>query len=351
MIYTITFNPAVDVVIDIDNVKFGDINRTATQQIFYGGKGINVSYVLRNLGRENQAWGFLAGPIGHEMEEALVEDGIDCQFVLLPEGNTRINTKLRSQVSGAYDSPVQRSSIDEEAGWFDDGSYETEITVANTAADSGATRTIETAFNAAGPVADKMAQLKLFSMLQSTTDGDVLVVSGGVLGNVSDHAYARIIESQKGKNVKVVIDATGALLLNTLSHHPFLIKPNNDELAEIVECDPSDYAALVDGARLLRELGAENVLVSRGGDGAFLLDEEGVLHEHSGVQGQLVNSVGAGDSTVAGFVHGYLEALEQGVDDVYEHAFKYALACGSATAFAQGLATKQEIEAALTCVC
>ncbi len=308
MIYTITFNPAVDVVIRVENLQFGGINRTSSQEIYYGGKGINVSYVLRNLGRQSTAWGFLAGNIGSAMKGALEADGLGCDFIMLPEGETRINTKLRT--------PDEGGSLD------------------------------ETAFNASGPAIDEKALDLLFAKLESTVDGDVLIVSGGVPSNLGSSVYARLLETQAGKDVRVVVDATGDLLLNTLPHKPFLIKPNDEELAEIAGCDPEDRERLIEAAEELHERGAVNVLVSRGGKGALLIDENGVLHEMDVLKGELVNSVGAGDSTVAGFVHGYLEAVEGDMpaDEVYGHAFAMAMACGAATAFSPGLAAKEDVE-------
>ena len=311
MVFTITFNPAVDVVISVENLEMGGINRTTSQEIYYGGKGVNVSYVLRNLGRTSTAWGFLAGHIGSAMEEALKADGLPCQFVKLAEGETRVNTKLRSPNG---DGPI-----------------------------------LETAFNAPGPAVDDAAQEQLFAQLDGTQDGDVIIVSGGVPRNVGTDMYARMLQRLEGKDVRVVVDATGDLLLNAMPYHPFLVKPNDEELAEIAGCAEDDYERLLEAARDLRARGAINVLVSRGGKGAFLIDEFDQLHEMDALKGTLVNSVGAGDSTVAGFVHGYLEGVEQGLDsgELYEHAFHMAMACGAGTAFSQGLATKEVIEGLL----
>ena len=184
--------------------------------------------------------------------------------------------------------------------------------------------------------ADALAQMH--AKLQQLTEGDMLIVSGGAPAGVPADEYARILQELDGSGVKVVVDATGKLLTNTLPYHPFLIKPNDEELAEIVGCDERDYDALLAGARELQAQGAVNVLISRGGDGAFLIDEHGELHESAALSGTLVNSVGAGDSTVAGFVHGYLESHD------YAHAFKMALVCGAATAFFEGLAPRETID-------
>ena len=353
MIYTVTFNPAVDCIIRVDQVEFGGINRCQTQEVQYGGKGINVSHVLRELGRESVAWGFLAGGIGRAMDESLHAQGLNCDFVFLPEGNTRINTKLVSE--GVHASSGLGADII--VAGEGDGPDATSVQVQDAAAAAwagmseareAATKreaTCETAFDGMGPVADKVSQLKLFSMLQATRDGDIIIVSGEVPGNVSDHAYARILESQMGKRVDVVVDAAGDLLLNALPHHPFLIKPNDEELADIFDFDRFDYDALVECARMLAQLGARNVLVSRGSEGSLLLDETGVLHEAKALEGVPVSSVGAGDAMVAGFIHGYLEAKENNLsdDEVDPYAYAMAQAAGAATAFSAGLGKRDDI--------
>ena len=351
MIYTVTFNPAVDCIIRVDQVEFGGINLCQSQEIHYGGKGINVSHVLRELGRESVAWGFLAGGIGRAMDEALRQEGLNCDFVFLSEGNTRINTKLISEgvsAAGAGDVIVAGGVDADEA---DSMKAQDAATAAwagmNEARQAAATHdtSCETAFDGAGPIADKVSQLKLFSMLQATRDGDIIIVAGEVPGNVSDHAYARILESQVGKHVDVVVDAAGDLLLNALPHHPFLVKPNDEELAQIFDFDRFDYDALVECARMLAQLGARNVLVSRGASGSLLLDETGVLHEAKALPGTQVSSVGAGDAMVAGFMHGYLEAKEKELsdDEVYPYAYAMAQAAGSATAFSSGLGKRDDI--------
>lgn len=308
MIYTATFNPALDVVISVGDLQVGSINRAISQEIYYGGKGINVSYVLRNLGRPSTAWGFLAGNMGNAMNDALEADGLACDFVKLPAGETRINAKMRAPQ--------------------DDGSV------------------VETAINAPGPAIDEASLDAFFGKLETTVAGDVLIVSGAAPGGLGSSLYERILKTQEGKGVRVVVDAEGDLLMNTLPLGPFLVKPNDEELGAIVGCDPDDRDSLVKAAHDLHEHGAQNVLVSRGGKGALLVDEHGVLHEMDVLKGTLVNSVGAGDSTVAGFVHGYLEAIENGMDEseVCGHAFAMAMACGAATAFSPGLAAKEDVD-------
>lgn len=307
MIYTVTFNPAVDVVISVPDLQMGGINRATSQEIYYGGKGINVSYVLHNLGRPSTAWGFLAGNIGNAMKGGLESDGLACDFVMLPEGETRINTKMRTPDEG------------------------------------GSIR--ETAMNAPGPAIDEDSLQLFFDKLAATEDGDVVIVSGAAPGNLGSSMYERIMETLADKDVRVVVDAEGDLLMNTLPLGPFLVKPNDEELAAIAGCDPDDRDKLVEAAHDLHARGARNVMVSRGGKGALLVDENGQLHEMDVLKGTLVNSVGAGDSTVAGFVHGYLSATEEGADSqaACTRAFAMAMACGAATAFSPGLAAKEDV--------
>lgn len=312
MIYTVTFNPAIDVVISVTDLKPGGINRTASQDIYYGGKGINVSYVLGSLERESVALGFLAGNMGKAFKAALDADGIANDFVMLAAGETRINTKLR---------------VPDKSGTLQ-----------------------ETAFNAPGPRIGEEALAAFMDKLARTQDGDVVVVSGAAPKSLGDGVYERLLSVLAGKQVRVVVDAEGELLLNTLHAQPFLIKPNDEELAQIAGCDPDDLAALVECARDLHAKGAQNVLVSRGGKGAFLIDEVGEYHEMDVLKGTLVNSVGAGDSTVAGFVHGYLAAREAGLEgsERAQKAFEMAMACGAATAFSEGLAQRGLIDELLS---
>lgn len=204
---------------------------------------------------------------------------------------------------------------------------------------------METAINAHGPEADAASIDALFAQFETMTEGDILVVSGGKLRGMDDDAYARILRSQQGKGVETVVDATGDLLLNALPLGPWLIKPNDDEIAEMVGCNPHDVQELIDGARELQNRGARNVLVSRGGEGSLLLDEKGSVRTARVLEGTLANSVGAGDSMVAGFVAGYVQAKQAGDQDAaYDRAFALAQACGSATAFSAGLAEKPLVD-------
>ena len=319
MIYTVTFNPAIDCVMRVRDVRFGSVNRCEAEEIYYGGKGINVSTVLGRLGCENTAWGFVAGFMGLALEAALKDVGMTCDFIHLSEGETRINAKLKGCDDDAPTAATDTASI--------------------TASD------VETAINAKGPVVDAAALDALFIQLQTIGEDDILVVSGGAPRGVDDDVYARILQGQQNRGSKIVVDATGDLLLNALPYGPWLIKPNDEEIAQMVGCDPLDGAELIDGARELQRRGARNVLVSRGGEGSILLDERKTVHRAPALSGELSNSVGAGDSMVAGFVAGYVQSLQADGDEprAFEHAFALAQACGSATAFSPGLAPLQTI--------
>ncbi len=303
MIYTVTFNPAIDCVMQVRDLALGKVNRAVTQEFYFGGKGVNVSYVLSHLGRTSTAQGFIAGWTGLALEAALQEDGIATDFVHLPQGNTRINAKLKGTAAGSDDD-------------------------------------VETAVNAGGAPIDDESLKAYFDKLTSVKEGDFVILSGGVPKGTPDDIYARIMAELDGRGIHVVVDATQDVLMQSLPFHPFLVKPNDEELAEITGCDPYDEDALIEGARMLHDKGAENVLVSRGGLGSLLLDATGRLQTAPVIKGTLVNSVGAGDSTVAGFVEGYLRGIESGADEAatYDSAYKLAQACGSATAFSPGLA-------------
>ena len=303
MIFTVTFNPAIDCVMQVEELEFGKVNRALSQEFYFGGKGVNVSYVLSHLGRTSTAWGFVAGWTGAALESALQADGIETDFVHLPVGNTRMNAKLKGTMHGSSDDR-------------------------------------ETAVNAGGPPIDDDALERFFAKLDNVKAGDVVILSGAVPKGTPKDIYARIMETIEGRDALVVVDATEEVLMQALSHHPFLVKPNDEELAEITGCDPYDEKALEEGARMLQEKGARNVLVSRGGLGSLLLDATGRLQSAPVIKGELVNSVGAGDSTVAGFVEGYLRGIEAGDDEqaIYDKAYKLAQACGSATAFSPWLA-------------
>ena len=293
MVYTVTFNPALDYVVRMDGFRAGDINRTQSEDVQFGGKGINVSTVLRNLGVENVALGFLAGFTGQALEHGLQEGGIHTDFIWLPNGLTRINVKIKA-------------------------GEETEI-------------------NGRGPAIPAAALEELFGKLDRLKDGDVLDLSGSIPASLPDDIYQKILARLEGRGILTVVDATRDLLCAVLPYKPFLIKPNNHELGEIFGRTLATNGEIVDCARQLQEKGARNVLVSMAGDGSLLLDEKGGVHKLGVPKGQVRNSVGAGDSMVAGFLAGWLKTGD------YAAAHRMGAAAGSATAFSDGLATEAEV--------
>lgn len=294
MIYTVTFNPAIDYVVHTDKMSVGKTNRSKSEEIYFGGKGINVSIVLRELGLDSKALGFVAGFTGRAIEEGVSQMGIDTDFVRLESGFSRINVKIKS-------------------------AHETEL-------------------NGQGPKISEQAVSQLFEKLDDICDGDTLVLAGSIPNTLPCDIYERILEhiSQSGKNAKTVVDATGKLLLNVLKYKPFLIKPNDSELAEMFGVTLGGTKDIEIYARKLKEMGARNVLVSMAGDGALLIDENGVTHICGVCKGTVKNSVGAGDSMVAGFIAGT-------ADGDYDHALRLGTAAGGATAFSDGLAQRDQI--------
>lgn len=297
MIYTLTFNPSLDYIVTVPKFTCGVVNRTSKEVIFPGGKGINVSMVLKNLGFENTALGFLAGFTGDALKSLVEEKGIHAEFIAVERGMTRINVKLRS--------------------------------------------TQETEINGQGPAIDEADIKKLYERLDTLQDGDILVMAGSIPDVMPKTMYMDIMEHLKEKKLRIVVDATNDLLVNVLKYKPFLIKPNNHELGEIFRVTIKEKADIVKYARKLQEQGARNVLVSMAGDGAVLLAEDGTVYQAEAPKGKVVNSVGAGDSMVAGFLAGYLES------ESYEKAFQMGVCTGSASAFSEELATKEEVLALL----
>ena len=293
MIYTVTFNPSLDYIVSIDNFKLGKTNRTTRELMLPGGKGLNVSTVLYNLGIENTALGFTAGFVGEELKRLAKEIGYGCDFIDIKEGVSRINVKMKD---------------------FDG----TEI-------------------NGMGPVIDGESLNALMKKLEMLKEGDTLVLAGSIPSSMPSDIYSQILEALNGRGIRFVVDATKKLLLNVLPFHPFLIKPNNHELGEIFGVTLESKDDVVPYAKKLQEMGAVNVLVSMAGEGAVLVDENGTEYQLDAPKGTLVNAVGAGDSMVAGFLAGWEEQRN------YEHAFKMAVAAGSASAFSELLATKDEI--------
>lgn len=292
MIYTVTFNPAVDYVVYTNTMKPGVTNRSEREEIYFGGKGINVSIVLRELGVSSKALGFTAGFTGEAIEKGVADMGIAADFVRLEKGNSRINVKIKA---------------DE-----------------------------ETELNAQGPDIDSKSLNVLFQKLEQLSDGDTLILAGSIPSSLPSDIYEQILQRLSDRKIRVVADATKDLLLNVLKYRPFLIKPNNHELGELFGAEISSDEEIERYARKLQQMGALNVLVSMAGDGAMLIDEYGRKHRCGVCRGDVRNSVGAGDSMVAGFVAGSL-------DGDYEYALKLGTAAGGATAFSDGLASREKI--------
>lgn len=298
MIYTATFNPSLDYIVTVDNFQVGKVNRTTSELMFPGGKGINVSIVLKNLGMESTILGFTAGFIGAEIRRRLAAIGCQEELIPIANGCSRINLKLRSN-------------------------EESEI-------------------NGMGPVIDETAIRTLYAKLDTLQSGDALVLAGSIPTSMPDTVYSDILKSLEGHGVLTVVDATKDLLVNALPYHPFLIKPNNHELGEIFGRTLTEKKDVLVCAQKLQERGARNVLVSMAGDGAVLAAENGEIYESPAPKGKVVNSVGAGDSMVAGFLYGYLNSRS------YRNAFKTGIAAGSASAFSEKLATRKEVDAIFT---
>ena len=297
MIYTVTFNPALDYIVRLDSFTAGEINRMQYEQIMPGGKGINVSIVLNNLGVENRALGFIAGFTGKEIEHQLTATGCKSDFIELPAGNSRINVKIKAD-------------------------KETEI-------------------NGQGPNIPPEFLERLLKKMDELQADDILVLAGSIPSTLPDDIYQRILQRLDGKGIRVVVDATCNLLLNVLKYKPFLIKPNNHELGEMFGVVLKSDEEIILHAKKLQERGAQNVLISMAGDGAILLTTDGSVFRCAAPKGQLVNSVGAGDSMVAGFLTGYIESHN------FRKAFHMGVATGSASAFSENLATRAEVETLL----
>lgn len=294
MIYTVTFNPSLDYIVSVKDFKLGLTNRTDSELMLPGGKGINVSIVLKNLGIDNTALGFVAGFTGEEVVKRLEKFGVKNGFLEIPEGFTRINVKLKS-IDG------------------------TEI-------------------NGQGPSISEEKIEQLMTRLDEMGEGDVLFLSGSIPASMPDDTYQKIMERLKDKGVLISVDATQELLLKVLPYHPFLIKPNNHELGEIFGVELRTRESVVPYGKKLQEMGAENVLISMAGEGAVLIASDGQVYDAPAPKGILKNGVGAGDSMVAGFMAGWLERKE------YRHAFHMGVAAGSASAFSEQLAVKEEID-------
>lgn len=293
MIYTVTFNPSLDYIVATEGFKLGSTNRTVSELMLPGGKGINVSTVLKNLGIDSTALGFTAGFTGAEIIRRVHELGFHSEFIDAGNGFSRINVKMKE---------------------FDG----TEI-------------------NGQGPVISEEAVGILLEKLDLLTKGDMLVLAGSIPASMPDSIYSDIMKRLEDRGILFVVDATRDLLLNVLKYHPFLIKPNHHELGEIFGVSLSEREDVVPYAEKLQDRGARNVLVSMGGKGAVLLDEQKQVHSLDVPRGKLVNAVGSGDSMVAGFIAGWLEAND------YSHAFKMGISAGSASAFSELLASREDV--------
>ena len=293
MIYTVTLNPSIDYVIKLNNLKNGEVNRTNEEYVYPGGKGINVSLILKELGYKSRALGFVSGFTGAYIKDTLINKGLEEDFINLENGFTRINVKVKSN-------------------------EETEI-------------------NGQGPNIDDKSLNKLYEKLDSLKENDILVLAGSIPKTLDSSLYENIMKRLENKNVKIVVDATKDLLMNVLKHKPFLIKPNNHELEELFNVKLNGIDDIITYAKKLKEMGAKNVLVSMGKDGALLINEDGEVFTSNVAKGEVKNSVGAGDSMVAGFIAGYLNSNN------YEQALKLGAASGGATAFSNDLATKEDI--------
>ena len=293
MIYTVTLNPSIDYVINLKSLNIGQINRVNSENVYPGGKGINVSRVLKTLGYDNVATGFISGFTGDFIINSLCELDVKSDFIKLNNGFTRINVKIKSN-------------------------EETEI-------------------NGGGPHISDEKLKELFDKLSDLKEDDILILAGSIPSTLSEDLYEKIIKHVENNKVKVVVDATKNLLLNVLKYNPFLIKPNNHELEEIFNVKLDNLNDITTYAKKLQEMGARNVLVSMGEDGALLITENGQVLISNAPNGRVINSVGAGDSMVAGFICGYLNS------NSYEEALKLGSASGSATAFSSDLAKKELI--------
>lgn len=298
MIYTVTFNPSLDYIVRLDSFTAGEINRVNYEQVLGGGKGINVSIVLGNLGHKSTALGFTAGFTGEEIKRQLDGFGVKHDFVQLPEGFTRINVKVKAD-------------------------KETEI-------------------NGQGPDISEAKREELFEKLDKLSEGDTLVLAGSIPKTLPDDIYEKIMARLEGRGIRIIVDAEKKLLLNVLKYHPFLIKPNNHELGDMFGVKLTTDEEIITYAKKLQEKGAQNVLISMAGDGAILLTADGKHYKSPAPKGKLINSVGAGDSMVAGFITGYIESQGD-----FETAFHMGVATGSASAFSENLATRPEVEALL----
>ena len=293
MIYTVTLNPSIDYIVRLDKLTSGITNRTTSEEYYYGGKGINVSLVLAELDLDSTAYGFVAGFTGKAIENGIRNDHIITDFIKLKEGISRINIKIKA-------------------------GEETEI-------------------NCQGPHIDEQELERLLQKIDRIQPGDTLILAGSIPNTMPDDTYEIMMQRIGDKDVRIVVDATKQLIVNSLKYHPFLIKPNRQELSEIFNVEVKTEEDIEHYAKELQKLGARNVLISLGGEGAMLIDENGGKHKAGVLKEKVINTVGSGDSMVAGFVAGYVKTGD------YGYALKLGSVCGNATAFLSGLATKEKI--------
>ena len=300
MIYTVTLNPSLDYILSVENFEEESTNRATAEVIYPGGKGVNVSIVLANLGMQSIALGFCAGFTGTEIKRLLAEQNINNNFIELENGSSRINIKLRS--------------IDGKGRIFE-----------------------ETEVNGIGPTVTDDALDKFYSQIEALENNDILVLSGSIPPSLPATIYKDIMQKLQNKDIKIVVDATKDLLTNVLEYKPFLIKPNIYELEDIFKSKINNENEAASFAQKLQKMGAQNVLVSMGEKGAILVDKNNNTYIQNVPEGEVKNSVGAGDSMVAGFLYGFAKTNN------YEQALKYGICAGSASAYSEKLATKQEI--------
>ena len=298
MIYTVTFNPSLDYIVSVDHFHLGEVNRTSEELMFPGGKGINVSMVLKNLGIDSTALGFMAGFTGREIVRLLDETNIKNKFITVDEGMSRINVKLRSDV--------------------------------------------ESEINGMGPAIGHDHIQKLYSQLDMLKSEDILVISGSIPSVMPKTMYSDIMKYLTGRGIRIVVDATGDLLMNVLQYEPFLIKPNDHELGEIFDVKIKTRDDVIPYAEKMQKKGAKNVLVSMASKGAILVAENDKVYQSDPPKGDVKNSVGAGDSMVAGFLAGFI----YGNGD-YDRAFYTGLCTGSASAFSDGMASESDVRGLL----
>ena len=294
MIYTLTFNPSIDYEMNVNYFSIAHTNRSTHENYRLGGKGINVSTVLKELDFESTILGFYGGFVGEEIKRLIHENKMNEKLIQLENGISRINVKML-------------------------GKHETEI-------------------NGEGPFISSIDMKQLYDQLEELTEQDVLILSGSIPKCLNENIYELILNVQTKKGVTCIVDATKDLLVNTLKYHPFLIKPNVKECEDILDKKLMTTSDVIEAAKYFQELGAKNVLISRGSQGAVLVDENGNVHEHKGLKGNVISTVGCGDSMVAGFIAAYLKCKN------YEESFRMAMSCGSASAFSQGLAKLEKIK-------